>query len=136
MYLLRNFAEKKGQRQSYNKASKQHLKQLQNEVSLVANLSVMDIMRGTYQWVIQKPEIQAMIDDAARKLNLDKAIVVTQQTKEQLLQLHGLTGKIVALWLSVKNPPRRIIWLVPVLALVIVPFLISGLLQFALARSY
>ena len=61
-------------------------------------------MRGTYQWVIQKPEIQAMIDDAARKLNLDKAIVVTQQTKEQLLQLHGLTGKIVALWLSVKTP--------------------------------
>jgi hypothetical protein len=93
------------------------------------------VLLNGYQLALQKSPVDIKLDTAITELHLDKAKVAANKTKEQLIELHGLSGRVTTLWLSIQNPKNRALWLVALLGLVVVPIGVDWLLEFVLASQ-
>jgi hypothetical protein len=134
-YNLAEELRKKDQAEAELRQNEQRLKQLQDAAAFAANMSALDVLRNGYQLALQKTEVNTKLDSAIKQLNLDQAAEATHKTKEQLIELHGLAGRVTALWLSIRNPKHRWIWVVALLGLVVVPIVVDWGLELLLGSQ-
>lgn len=106
-----------------------------SEAAAEKKLSLRVVLQEVFRVATHQPEVRQKIDeinqqvdDAMKALQLDETKAAAGKVKAQLLELHGIGGRLRAIWFSLCNPRDRKIWLVSLAALVLIPITINFLL--------
>ncbi|MFZ0749506.1 MAG: P-loop NTPase fold protein, partial [Pyrinomonadaceae bacterium] len=112
------------------KASEEHLTRLKEaDAELADSLTLQEISRAAYRFVVNQPGIRTNIEQAGAALNLPRVDQVATETKAELLELQGLWGRAKALYLAIRNAKSRRVWFIllfcAALVLVATPLLLQ-----------
>ena len=113
------------------KASEEHLTRLKEaDAELADSLTLKEISREAYRFVVNQPEVRANIERAGEALNLSRADQVATETKAKLLELEGVGRSVKALWIAIRNDKSRWVWFTLLVCLALVLVAIPLLLHY------
>jgi hypothetical protein len=113
------------------KASEERLIRLKEaDAELADSLTLKEISRSAYRFVVNQPDVRANIELAGQALNLSEADQVATETKAKLLELEGFGRSIKALWIAIRNDKSRWVWFTLLVCLALVLAAIPLLLNY------
>jgi hypothetical protein len=103
------------------RASEEHVTRLKAaDKELEGDLSLQEISRVAYRFVVNQPEVRANIEQAGQILNLPDVDRAATETKAELMELKGLWGRAKALYLAIRNARSYRVWFIILLFLALV----------------
>jgi F0F1-type ATP synthase membrane subunit b/b' len=124
-------------------ATEQQLVSIQSGESR-AGMSPRAALREGFRFAIQQPKVQdtveqarktldRKVDEAAETLNIDRNAVTA---KEKLLELQGIGGYLLTIWLAVRNTKNKAWWLLSIGLFLAVGAALLWLLPVVLAQAW